>query len=128
MRIISGIRRGHKLFEFEGDDVRPTTDRVKESVFNIIQTFIPDAVCLDMFAGSGALSFEAISRGAKKAVCLDKDKRSIDNINRTLALIKTSVRLILSRKMQILWIFRITVKLLIRHVLIIWRGQRKNSM
>ena len=111
MRIISGIRRGHKLFEFEGDDVRPTTDRVKESVFNIIQTFIPDAVCLDMFAGSGALSFEAISRGAKKAVCLD-----------------TSVRLILSRKMQILWIFRITVKLLIRHVLIIWRGQRKNSM
>ena len=48
-----------------GDDVRPTTDRVKESVFNIIQTFIPDAVCLDMFAGSGALSFEAISRGAK---------------------------------------------------------------
>ena len=41
MRIISGIRRGHKLFEFEGDDVRPTTDRVKESVFNIIQTFIP---------------------------------------------------------------------------------------
>ena len=97
MRIISGIRRGHKLFEFEGDDVRPTTDRVKESVFNIIQTFIPDEVCLDMFAGSGAL-------------------------------IKTSVRLILSRKMQILWIFRITVKLLIRHVLIIWRGQRKNSM
>ena len=79
MRIISGIRRGHKLFEFEGDDVRPTTDRVKESVFNIIQTFIPDAVCLDMFAGSGALSFEAISRGAKKAVCLDKDKRSIIN-------------------------------------------------
>lgn len=112
MRIISGIRRGHKLFEFEGDDVRPTTDRVKESVFNIIQTFIPDAVCLDMFAGSGALSFEAISRGAKKPF----------------ALIKTSVRLILSRKMQILWIFRITVKLLIHHVLIILRGQRKNSM
>ena len=72
MRIISGIRRGHKLFEFEGDDVRPTTDRVKESVFNIIQTF----------AGSGALSFEAISRGAKKAVCLDKDKRSIDIIKK----------------------------------------------
>ena len=82
MRIISGIRRGHKLFEFEGDDVRPTTDRVKESVFNIIQTIIPDAVCLDMFAGSGALSFEAISRGAKKAVCLDKDKRSIDIIKK----------------------------------------------
>ena len=89
MRIISGIRRGHKLFEFEGDDVRPTTDRVKESVFNIIQTFTPDAVCLDMFAGSGALSFEAISRGAKKAVCL----------------IKTSVRLILSRKCRFFGFF-----------------------
>lgn len=82
MRIISGIRRGHKLYEFEGDDVRPTTDRVKESVFNLIQSFVPDAVCLDMFAGSGALSFEAISRGAKRAVCIDKDKRSIDIIRK----------------------------------------------
>lgn len=82
MRIISGIRRGHKLYEFEGDDVRPTTDRVKEAVFNIIQTFVPDAVCLDMFAGSGALSFEAISRGAKRAVCVDKDKRSVDIIRK----------------------------------------------
>ncbi|MCC8161354.1 MAG: 16S rRNA (guanine(966)-N(2))-methyltransferase RsmD [Oscillospiraceae bacterium] len=82
MRIISGIRRGHKLFEFEGEDVRPTTDRVKESVFNLIQQFLPDAVCLDMFAGSGALSFEAISRGAKKAVCIDVDKRSVDIIKK----------------------------------------------
>ena len=62
MRIISGIRRGHKLFEFEGDDVRPTTDRVKESIFNIIQNYVPDASVLDMFCGSGALSFEAVSR------------------------------------------------------------------
>jgi 16S rRNA (guanine(966)-N(2))-methyltransferase RsmD len=82
MRIISGIRRGHKLLEFEGDDVRPTTDRVKESVFNLIQSFVPDAVCLDMFAGSGALSFEAVSRGAKRAVCIDIDRRSIDIIKK----------------------------------------------
>ncbi|MGN0106914.1 MAG: 16S rRNA (guanine(966)-N(2))-methyltransferase RsmD [Hominilimicola sp.] len=82
MRIISGRKRGHKLFEFEGDDVRPTTDRVKESIFNLIQSFVPDAVCLDMFAGSGALSFEAISRGAKRAVCIDSDKRSIDIIKK----------------------------------------------
>ena len=117
MRIISGIRRGHKLFEFEGDDVRPTTDRVKESVFNIIQTFIPDAVCLDMFAGSGALGIEALSRGAAPE----------DGIFRHIVytLLYGGKR---AKKMQILWIFRITVKLLIRHVLIIWRGQRKNSM
>lgn len=82
MRIISGSRRGHKLYEFEGDDVRPTTDRVKESVFNIIQTFILSASCLDMFAGSGALSFEAVSRGADKAVCVDNDIRSIDIIKK----------------------------------------------
>ena len=82
MRIISGTRRGHKLLEFDGGDVRPTTDRVKEAVFNLIQGFIADAVCLDMFAGSGALSFEAISRGAKKAVIIDKDRRSIDIIRK----------------------------------------------
>ena len=82
MRIISGSRRGHKLLEFGGDSVRPTTDRVKESIFNLIQEYVPQSVCLDMFAGSGALSLEAISRGAKRAVLLDKDKRSVDIIRK----------------------------------------------
>ena len=82
MRIISGSRRGHKLLEFSGQDVRPTTDRVKESVFNIIQGFIPEAKVLDMFSGSGALSFEALSRGALSAVCIDIDKRSVEIIKK----------------------------------------------
>jgi len=82
MRIISGSRRGHKLLEFAGQDVRPTTDRVKESVFNIIQGFIPEARVLDMFSGSGALSFEALSRGATGAVCIDTDKRSVEIIKK----------------------------------------------
>lgn len=90
MRIISGIRRGHKLYEFEGDGVRPTTDRVKESIFNIIQDFVPYANCLDMFSGSGALSFEAISRGADKAVCIDNDKRSLDIIKKNADALKFS--------------------------------------
>lgn len=77
MRIIAGNRRGHKLIEFCGDDVRPTTDRVKESMFNIIQGFIPGAKVLDLFSGSGALSFEALSRGAENATCIDIDKCSI---------------------------------------------------
>ena len=85
MRIISGSRRGHKLQEFQGDSVRPTTDRVKESIFNLIQEYVPESVCLDMFAGSGALSFEAISRGAKRAVLVDKDKRSVDIIRKNAA-------------------------------------------
>lgn len=77
MRIISGTRRGHKLAEIKGDDIRPTTDRVKESIFNLISEHVPDAVVLDMFSGSGALSFEALSRGASRAVCIDADKRSV---------------------------------------------------
>lgn len=82
MRIISGERRGHKLFEFSGDDIRPTTDRVKESMFSLIQEHISDALVLDMFCGSGALSFEALSRGADFAVCIDSDKRSVDVIRK----------------------------------------------
>lgn len=90
MRIISGMRRGHKLFEFEGGDVRPTTDRVKESIFNLIQSFVPGSACLDMFAGSGALSLEALSRGARHAVLIDMDKRSIDIIKKNVTSLKFS--------------------------------------
>ena len=82
MRIISGIRRGHKLLDFDGMEVRPTTDRVKESIFNIIQNFVPGAAVLDMFCGSGALSLEAISRSAASAVCIDSDKKSVDIIGK----------------------------------------------
>ena len=82
MRIIAGNRRGHKLIEFQGDDVRPTTDRVKESMFNLIQSFVLGARVLDLFSGSGALSFEALSRGAQSAVCIDVDRRSVDIIRR----------------------------------------------
>lgn len=84
MRIISGSRRGHRLFEFKGQDIRPTTDRVKEAIFSMIAGYIPDAQVLDMFAGSGALSFEMISRGAAHAVLTDKDKRSVEVIKRNI--------------------------------------------
>ena len=84
MRIISGSRRGHKLHDFEGFDVRPTTDRVKESIFNLIQNYVNGAKVLDMFGGSGALSFEALSRGAESAVILDSDKRSVELIRKTM--------------------------------------------
>lgn len=85
MRIISGCRRGHKLHEFAGSDVRPTTDRVKEAIFNLIQFYVPNAVVLDMFAGSGALSFEALSRGAQRAVLLDSDKNSVAIIKKNIS-------------------------------------------
>lgn len=77
MRIISGTRRGRKLMEFEGMSIRPTTDRVRESIFNLIQGYIFDSRVLDLFGGSGALSFESLSRGAESAVIVDVDQKSI---------------------------------------------------
>lgn len=76
MRIIAGTKRGHKLAEFVGKDIRPTTDRVRESVFNLIQEYVRGGAVLDLFSGSGALSFEALSRGADNAICVDADERS----------------------------------------------------
>ena len=72
MRVISGTARGKKLNTLSGLNTRPTLDRVKEALFNIIQFEVKDAVVLDLFAGTGALGIEALSRGAKEAVFCDK--------------------------------------------------------
>ena len=69
MRIISGIKRGHKLFEFEGKDIRPTTDRVKESMFNLIQEFVPDAEVLDLFGGTGGICALCDTDGGMSSFC-----------------------------------------------------------
>ena len=71
MRIISGTARGTKLYTKEEKTTRPTLDRVKESLFNIIQNEIPGSVFLDLFSGSGAIGLEAASRGAKKVILCD---------------------------------------------------------
>lgn len=77
MRVITGIARGRKLQPLEGKDVRPTTDKVKESVFSIIQFQIQGRVFLDLFSGSGQIGIEALSRGAKKAYLVDQSIKSI---------------------------------------------------
>ncbi|MBR3988342.1 MAG: 16S rRNA (guanine(966)-N(2))-methyltransferase RsmD [Clostridia bacterium] len=77
MRVITGVARGRKLVALEGKDVRPTTDKVKESVFSIIQFQVQGRVFLDLFAGSGQMGIEAISRGAKKAYLVDQSLKSI---------------------------------------------------
>lgn len=71
MRVISGTCRGRKLTTFKGNSIRPTSDRVKEAVFNIIGADIKHARVLDLFAGTGSLGIEALSRGADQAVFLD---------------------------------------------------------
>jgi 16S rRNA (guanine(966)-N(2))-methyltransferase RsmD len=72
MRVITGTKRGRKLRTPEGLDVRPTTDKVKESIFSIVQFAVPGAVVLDLFAGTGQLGIEALSRGAAKCLFIEK--------------------------------------------------------
>ena len=81
MRIVSGIARGKKLCTPEGLDVRPTIDRVKEAVFSSLQFDIQGRVVLDLFAGSGQLGLEAISRGAEFCDFVDSSENSIKVIN-----------------------------------------------
>lgn len=84
MRVITGIARGRRLETLEGDDVRPTTDRIKEAVFSIIQFETEGRVFLDLFAGSGQMGIEALSRGASRCVFVDSSQRSIRAINENL--------------------------------------------
>lgn len=77
MRIIAGDARGRRIEAPEGRDTRPTLDRVRENLFNMLQGEIAGSRVLDLFAGSGALSFEALSRGAEMACLADHDRKAI---------------------------------------------------
>lgn len=77
MRIIAGKYKGHHLTNFQADHIRPTTDRVKESLFNIIQIYVDGARVLDLFSGTGNLGLEALSRGASEVLFVEKNKKSI---------------------------------------------------
>lgn len=86
MRVISGTARGRKLVSPEGNQVRPTLDRVKEAVFNMLAFSVQDASVLDLFAGSGGLGVEALSRGAARAVFVDASEASLRVVRENLAL------------------------------------------
>lgn len=77
MRIITGTARGTKLQTLDGDATRPTAERVKEAIFSMIQFDLTDATVLDLFAGSGQLGLEALSRGAEKAHLVDKSADAV---------------------------------------------------
>jgi len=84
MRIISGRSKGRVLASPKGQAIRPTSDRVKESIFNILQDKMAGKVVLDLFAGTGNLGIEALSRGAKKAIFVEKERQALRLIQRNL--------------------------------------------
>ena len=84
MRVISGSARGTKLNTIDELTTRPTLDRVKEAIFNIVQNKIEDAIILDLFSGSGAIGIEFLSRGCKKAYLCDMSKKAVNIINQNL--------------------------------------------
>lgn len=88
MRVIAGKARSLKLKTIEGSSTRPTTDRIKETLFNMINTYLPGCSFLDLFAGSGAIGIEALSRGAKRATFVENNKKCIDCINYNLKFTK----------------------------------------
>jgi len=84
MRVIAGSARRLLLKTPLGDNTRPTTDRIKETLFNMIQNEVPGSVFLDLFAGSGAIGIEALSRGADYAVFVENDKNALTCIEENL--------------------------------------------
>lgn len=84
MRVITGTARGRRLETLEGADVRPTTDRIKEAVFSIIQFQLQERTFLDLFAGSGQMGIEALSRGAKCACFVDNSRKSLDVVRKNI--------------------------------------------
>lgn len=95
MRIISGTMRGTKLFTLEGENTRPTLDRVKEALFSKINYKLQDALILDLFTGSGALALESLSRGAQKSFLCDQSRDAIKIINQNIEKTKTKDRTLL---------------------------------
>jgi 16S rRNA (guanine(966)-N(2))-methyltransferase RsmD len=84
MRIIAGERKGHTIFAPKGLETRPTSDRVRENVFNIVAPWVEGARVLDLYAGSGAMGLEALSRGAASAVFVEAEPQAIRAIERNL--------------------------------------------
>ncbi|KAB8138636.1 16S rRNA (guanine(966)-N(2))-methyltransferase RsmD [Gracilibacillus oryzae] len=88
MRIIAGKYKGHRIQAVPNKLTRPTTDKVKESLFHMIGPFFDGGVCLDLFAGSGSLAIEALSRGMEKAILVDKQPKAITTIKSNVSLLR----------------------------------------
>ena len=98
MRVIAGTARSLPLKTPEGLDVRPTTDRIKETLFNMLQWDIPGGVFVDLFSGSGSIGIEALSRGARKAYFVDNAQKSIACIQQNLIFTKMADRAVVLKQ------------------------------
>ncbi len=96
MRVIAGKFKGTKLIAFDEENIRPTLDKVREAIFSKIQMEIKDSSFLDLFAGTGAVSIEAVSRGASPVFTCDADRRSEKVIKQNFEKVKSSPNFILS--------------------------------
>jgi 16S rRNA (guanine(966)-N(2))-methyltransferase RsmD len=92
MRVIAGEYRSRKLISVEGLNTRPTSDRLRETLFNILGTEVEGSVFVDAYAGTGAVGIEALSRGARQAVFLEKDRRALEAIRQNLASLGAEAR------------------------------------
>ena len=92
MRVIAGEFRSRKLQSMPGDDVRPTPDRMREALFNILSPEIAGAVFIDAYAGTGAVGIEALSRGARHAIFIEKDRAAVNLIKSNLAALRAEAR------------------------------------
>ena len=101
VRIIAGDWRSRRLPVLDLPGLRPSTDRSRETLFNWLHPYIPGAVCADLYAGTGALGFEAASRGAKAVTLVDSNSRVIDHLGKNIELLKaTQVSLVHGDAMQ----------------------------
>ena len=88
MRVISGEYGGRRLIALDGDNTRPTTDKVKESIFNMIGPYFDGGMALDLYSGSGGLAIEAVSRGMDKSICIEKNFAALKVIKENIAITK----------------------------------------
>src|SRR5688500_20244981 len=97
MRIIAGTFKGRRLKAPDWDGLRPTSDKLSETLFNIVMARVPDARVLDVFAGTGAMGLESLSRGAARAVFIEQHPRAAALIAENAALCGASDRCVISR-------------------------------
>ncbi len=102
MRVIAGVARSMPLKTPQGPDTRPTTDRIKETLFNILQNDIPGAVFIDLFSGSGAIGIEALSRGARKAYFIENAAPALNCIQDNLVFTKLNDKAVVLKQDAVL--------------------------